>query len=205
MEHEAVVKKIEDTYATEKGKGFITHLLRAFFPIDRSSQLLVANGNKQICCITGQKVVTKNDQVQLLVPKAGEMLKETVNKLKADAAGEIYEGNAALQKELDDIRTMPVGIVSEKSDKMLSPVGFKALHDFYATGILRGGDILRVAKNEQAKVGINQLEEHGTKLSQTEKKVLHKVALDDYSSGGLNLGEIEALQALKKRFQASEK
>lgn len=202
MEHEAIVKKIEDTYATEKGKGFITHLLRAFFPIDRATQLLVANGSKQICCITGQKVVTKNDQVQLLLPKASEMLKETVNKLKADAAGELYEGDAVLQKEIDEIRTMPVGIVSEKSDKMLSPVGFKALHDFYATGILRGGDILRVAKNEQAKVGITQIEERGIKLNQAEKNVLHKVAADDYSSGGLNLGEITALQELKKRFQS---
>ena len=205
METEAIVKKIEATYATDKGKGFITHLLRAFFPIDRASQFLVADGRKQICCITGQKVVTKNDQVQRLLPKAKEMLKETVNKLKAEAAGEVYAGNTALQQELDEIHVMPVGIVSEKSDKMLSPVGFQALHSFYANGILRGGDILRIAKNEQTKAGINQIEERGTKLSQAEKKVLHKVAENDMTSGGLNLCEIEALQNLKKRFQDNEK
>lgn len=205
MELEAVVQKIEATYATDKGKGFITHLLRAFFPIDRASKLLVADGRKQICCITGQKVVTHNDYVQRMMPKADALLKETISKLKAEAAGEEYAGNDALQKELDDINALPVAVVSEKSDKMLSPIGFQALHTFYANGIVRGGELARVAKNEQAKAGIKQLEERGTKLSQAEKKVLHKVAENDMTSGGLNLGEITALQELKKRFQADEK
>jgi hypothetical protein len=66
MTSDEIYSKIQSVYkSNEKGKNFISHLIRAFFPIDKGSHLFGfeegAENLEMKCCITGEKLYSKND------------------------------------------------------------------------------------------------------------------------------------------------
>ena len=60
MTDKEIYSKIEEIYNSQKGKGFITHLLRNFFPADKAQFAWDKPEKKRmICCITGDKLCSK--------------------------------------------------------------------------------------------------------------------------------------------------
>jgi len=72
MTQEQLTQKIRDIYSSEKGRGFITHLLRAFFPINKVQYVMFDHENDNgkpktmKCCITGEQMYSKGSKLQIL-------------------------------------------------------------------------------------------------------------------------------------------
>lgn len=59
MAEQEIYQKISDLYNSDKSKNFITHLLRAFFPVHKSDYLWDEPKQEIKCCITGVPLTSK--------------------------------------------------------------------------------------------------------------------------------------------------
>lgn len=199
MKKEEIYKKIDEIYNSEKGKGFITHLLRSFLPINKSYKLLLKEDkHKMVDCITGEKLCDVNTALNLTNKyKIGEHM---VNKLISDAKGEqndeYYDNLRKMKDEMGNI-----AITCDGSNKLMSQETLEQLFNFYASQILIGNKHINwVANNERAKELISFGEKNGFVENKKEKNVIKKAV--EHSK--MTLGDLDVLKELKKKFEENE-
>jgi hypothetical protein len=204
MTDQEIYKKIEDTYKSEKGKGFVTHLLRSFFPVDRSSYAwFKEEGKVYKCCITGAKLGTKEDIFAVLHSEEGQQayMDDFKQFMKAVAnQQENYKHSEEFLAMRDKIK--PLAIVAEKSNKCLSAEAFKQLSNFYFNELLRGNKHINwIANNEKAKQIIKLAKKDGYVKKKREERAVHRKV----EHSGMKLGDLQALQDIKARMEENEK
>jgi hypothetical protein len=179
-------EKIESLYKEPKSKGFITHLLRSFFPIGKASELFSRPNDKTTlkCAITGVSLCSKEDKINVVLSVKDDLVDDMIQSMKTAFSNKPHtpsENVTAISKTFND---MSVAVSSPNSDKYLSEEAYKELYNFYATQILKGDkNIAWIAKNEIAKQRISNLENYGVSFTPKEKKVVHKAV---ESSGGMS-------------------
>ncbi len=196
MTEEQIYKKIEEIYHSEKGKNFIIHLLRSFFPIYKSTYLCDTPKNGEIkCCITGEKLSSKQMGMEIMM--SDEMKDVFIDRLKAAANEEEYE----FPKEIKD-KIYPLAISCERSDKYLSKEAFQELLNFYQNTILMGDKKIEwISNNERAKEVVQKGKDENIIQTKKEEKAVHKVIEHTKAT----FGDIQALQDLKKKLENEEK
>lgn len=200
MTEQEIYLKIEVTYNSEKGKGFITHLLRSFFPVDKAYMAFFNEEKREYkCCITGAELGTKEDMFNVVHTEEGQAtyMKDFMGYMKAMAnQDETYTHSDEFMELKKQIK--PVAIVCEKSDKCLSVEAFRALQNFYFTEMLKGNKHINwVANNEQAKEFVKHGKKNGYIKNKKEEKAVHKAT----EHSGLTLGDLDALKELKARME----
>jgi len=56
------IKKLDEIYANEKAKGFLTHLLKAYFPVSKVKLVLTKPRNVEFrCCLTKKPLAAVDD------------------------------------------------------------------------------------------------------------------------------------------------
>jgi hypothetical protein len=208
MTQEQLTQKIRDIYSSEKGRGFITHLLRAFFPINKAKYLMFddedENGNsKQLkCCITGEHVYSKGSKLQIIMQNHEHTFKNFVDRtIKAiDETKEIDPYAEAVTNEVKEkLQSMPLAVTSAESDKVMSEEAFQALQNFYFSELLRGNKHINwIANNEKAKWITESAKRDGLVTTKKEERVIHKAV--EHSK--MSLGELDVLKDLKKKFES---
>lgn len=209
MTEEEIYKKIESVYKTEKGKNFISHLIRSFFPIDKANFMFGFEEDKKRemkCCITGETTYTKEDLLKLVIGQNKEH-SIFVERLMINAheiiGGEKKEASPELLKFEEDSLKMKqnLAVISEHSDKVLSQLAFRQLHNFVASELLRdNGHINWLLGQERAKAYINDGEKKGWIKNKKEKQVVEKVVIGSH----LSLSENETLLKLKARLESEK-
>jgi hypothetical protein len=198
MSSEEIYKKIESIYNSKKGKGFITHLLRSFFPIDKAQYAFFNEENKEyVCCITGQKLGTKEDMWNETMGEKGRAA--LMDHLKAMSTAMLNDGEYVPPESVVEIRKniKQMAIVSEKSNKCLSEEAFKQLQNFYFTEILKDNKHINwVANNERAKKFVNKAKKDGFIKNKREEKTIHKT----FENSPLKKSDKERLMEIRKRM-----
>ena len=193
MTDQEVYKKIESIYASEKGKGFITHLLRSFYPVNKSFELLDAKDPKEmICSITGKKLVSKADQLKKLVDNSDVLFEDFISFAKSNSE-KPYEESTIKQ----EIREMLVAIACKDSTRLLSRQAFEQLFNFYATQMLKGNKHLNWIAAQERKTEIVKAAK-AAGVTESESKVVAKAV---FERANMSLGDLEVLQQLKKKFE----
>ena len=191
MNDEEIYKKIEEIYNSEKGKGFIIHLLRSFFPVHKSTYLWDVPKNDEIkCCITGERLQTREMCMKIIM--SDEMKNAVIDSLK----------NLTFEypKKLKD-KFYPIAITCEGSDKYLSTQAFKQLLNFYQTQLVMGDKKIEwVADNERAKEFVKKGKNENIIQTKKEERAVHRVV--EHSK--MKLGDLKALKDLKKRMDDEE-
>ncbi len=208
MTQEQIDKKIRDTYNSEKGKGFITHLLRSFFPINKAHFIIFdhedENGNskKLKCCITGEEVYSKAAKAQILLNNHQHTFKNFVDRTikEIDETREVDPEAERITNEVrEQLNAMPLAVASNESDKVMSEDAFKALQNFYFTELLRGNKHVNwISNNEKAKWISDSAKRDGLVTTKKEERVIHKAV--EHSK--MSLGELDVLKELKKKFES---
>lgn len=131
MESTKIYEKIEKIYQSEKGKKFIIHLIRSFFPLSKSYFMWDPIENAK-CCITGISLLSKEEVFKSFMEVGSDQFQYTIKK----ALGEITEEEKSpLQKALNG---KILGIKTEQSDKLLCQNALDQLFNFYSTQLLKG-------------------------------------------------------------------
>ena len=195
MNNEQIYKKIEEIYNSEKGKGFIIHLLRSFFPIHKSHFLWDSPKSGEIkCCITGEKLSSKQEITELVM--SDEMRKAFIDNLKNSFLDNKYE----YPKELKD-KIHPHAINCEGSDKYLSESTFKQLLNFYQTRLLIGDKKIEwMSNNERAKEYVKEAKDDKIIQTKKEERAVHKVV----EHTKMTFGDLKVLQDLKKKMEKED-
>lgn len=208
MTQEQINQKIRDIYNSDKGRGFITHLLRSFFPISKAKYLMFDEeddkGNPKIlkCCLTGEQVYSKGAKLQIILQNHDHTFKNFIDRtIKAvDEAREIDPVAEAVTNEVKEkLNSMPLAVISAESDKVMSEEAFEALQNFYFSEMLRGNKHVNwIANNEKAKWISESAKRDGLISTKKEEKVIHKAV--EHSK--MSLGELDVLKDLKKKFES---
>ena len=204
MTDQEIYKKIEDTYKSEKGKGFITHLLRSFFPAGKANYAFFKEeGMVYKCCITGTKLGTKEDIFAVLQSEEGRKayMDDFMSMVKATANNEKEYTHCDEFLALRD-KVKPLAVVAEKSNKCLSAEAYKQLQNFFVNELFRDNKHINlIANNERDKETINFAKKDGIVKTKREKRAVHRKM--EHST--TKLGDLTALQEIRKRIEESEK
>lgn len=202
-QEQKIYDKIEETYNSEKGKNFITHLLRSFLPVDRSFKMIVNDRKlKMIDCITGEKLCDVNEHFGLLMDDNG--INAMIDNLKASAQAMVdgkdtYEPPESV-KELKS-KVKPVAVTCEKSDKLMTEETLGQLFNFYASEILKGNKHINwIANNERGKQFVKAGRESGFIENEREAKVVKKAS----ERAKMSLGDMDVLQQLKNKMEKDD-
>ena len=74
-EPEKIKDQIINSYQTEKGKNFISHLIRSFYPLNKSSYLVdntTTNQPKIKCCLSGEQIFAIKEDTKLIADSTNE-------------------------------------------------------------------------------------------------------------------------------------
>jgi hypothetical protein len=144
MKPEDIYKKIETVYASEKGRGFIIHLLRSFFPLTKSYYMWEPVKGAR-CCITGIALLSKDEAFAAFNSTAAEENKFIIKKV----LGEIDDNEESPFKKA--LNGKILGIKSDSSEKFLCREALVELWNFYTTNMHRDNHLKWVAKDERKK------------------------------------------------------
>lgn len=207
MSDQEVYSKIQEIYNTEKGKNFITHLIRSFYPANRSSFVTFheeLGEKKLLCCITGKELFVKMD----LAAKAISDQKIFTEKFQLGvkiALNEEVKPSEELLKHEKDIANMKnfIAVSCEKSDKLMSQIAFHQLANFFSTELLRGNKHIEwLLKDERSKEFVSHGKSKGWIKTVEEENVVKKAATNmGGKSSKMTLGELSVLHELKAKME----
>lgn len=179
--NEQVYKKIEEIYNTEKGKGFITHLIRSFFPVNRSNYMISRNEKKAMfCSLTRKPLMTKDDVLKLQLGNSEQVFKSFSVSINEDDNEKPLDGKV-------------LAVECENSTKLLSIVAYKQLYMFITDEIGKGNKHIGFVINDERKKEINK----NKPTKEVEKKVIHRATT--------KLGDMDALSKLKQKLEQEGK
>jgi len=221
---EEIYKKIEEIYGQEKGKNFITHLLRSFLPINRSKFMFELNKDKKmICAITGSKLICRAEVMKFQLDNVDVILKNFSDRLLQKTTENVV---------INNFKGKFMAIECESSNRLLTLTAVEQLFNFSATELLKGNKhiefILRdEQKKEMAKTKTETDSEHYSewnkikqfpttdeikpkkfnlktpeKFKNTEKPKFEKPKEKELVS---TFGDLAALQNLKKKLEEEGK
>lgn len=207
MSEQEVYSKIEEIYKTEKGKNFITHLIRSFYPANRSSFVTFHEelGNKKlVCCITAKELFVKVDLASKVLANQNVVMEKLQLGVKI-ALNEDVKPSEELLKHEQDLQDMKsyIAVSCEKSDKLMSQIAFHQLANFFSTELLRGNKHIEwLLKDERSKEYVEHGKSKGWIRNTEEERVLKKAASNmGGKSSKMSLGELSVLQDLKSRME----
>lgn len=127
--------RISDAYSSEKGQGFIVHLIKSFFPAEKTNHALVRTTEKMTCCITNKELMTHDELKNILKLQNQEEVNRYVAKKLT-----YWQGLGNLNWEFHPFDKLMGGkylaLKGEKSDKYLCEMAWQELRRF----IINQGD-----------------------------------------------------------------
>ena len=205
--NEEISKKIEEIYQRKNkdgkptGKNFITHLLRAYFPIGKAVKVLDIPEKPMKCAITGHKLFA-----------LGELWNEMhTEEYKANFMKNLRVAFDPDSKEKIEnpfskiVNGRVVGITGQDTDTYLCQEAYECLFNWYANKILRDDKHIGwVAHDMRKKATITAIRE---KLPEAEdqKKIdrIEKISKHPQRAT-MSLGDMSALKELQEKLKQKE-
>jgi hypothetical protein len=207
---EEIYKKIEQIYGQEKGKNFITHLIRSFLPINGSKFMFELNKDKKmICAITGSRLICRAEVMKFQLDNVDVILKNFSDRLLQKTTENIV---------IDNFKGKFMAIECESSNRLLTLTAVEQLFNFSATELLKGNKHIEfVLRDEQKKEMAKDSEalkiDFLTKYKKADDKKKEQKPLESKPKFEKpkekevfsTFGDLAALQDLKKKFEEENK
>lgn len=186
MNDKEIYSKIEEIYNNEKGKGFITHLVRSFLPMNRSTFMMFADPKKKMrCAITGVFLISKDEIIKFNFENQEQIFKNMADRLL---------GKTTENAIVENFKGKLVAVQCENSDKLLSLPAVQQLSNFALNQMLNGNrHILNAVNDERKKEGGLQVNRGGYNQNRSDVKPVMVKATT-------KLGDFEALKGLKDKL-----
>lgn len=198
---EEIQNKIEEIYNTEKGKKFISHLIRSFFPVNKALYLFddPEDKSKLKCCITEHPLMSKQTALSLSIGNIDKGLKLFTKAILAE--GE--EKEKALQEKQDNLNEVYQGrllaICSKESDKYFAPQVFEAFNNWLTNKILQGDQNINwILKSHRKNEALKYAKSKNISITPKEEKTFNKAV---NNPAKMNLGDNDILRGLAEKFK----
>ena len=200
-----IYNKIEEVYKTDKGKKFISHLIRSFTPYIKGQYLFddPADISKLKCCITDYPLMSKGYAFHKLTEGSIESFKETLL-IKLDSSDEDKKELQDKQQKKHDAMYSGklLAISSTESDKYFAPLTFEVFQNWVRTKILTGDSHIGwLLKSMRKKDTLEYAKEKNIEITHREKQALNKLTNKPHKA---NLGDSEALQSLQEKLKQQQ-
>jgi len=202
MTNQEIYQKIEKLYNDEKSKNFVVHLLRNFFPVNKTQAVffrLEKDGKllEMKCCITGKSLHAKDHGLELLAKSGNDIVQNRIDTLISSINQIEPPQLLESEKKLGEIMGT-IALSSTTSDKLICREAFQELYNFWATEMLKGNKHLNwIAKSERANNILNHSESK-KKVTQSDKKTVNRSS----NNASMSLGDFDALKELKKKLDS---
>jgi len=206
MSRDNILKKIEEIYVSKNkegkatGKGFISHLVKAYMPIDKIQKIWDSPNKNLKCAITGYGVCTIEDAFQAL--HSDGMDKKMIDHLKAWGKGEAGIAESPFMAEL---KGKVIGYTGQNTDTVMTLDAVQAFIAWIQNKILHGDTHINWLISDMRKTAtINAIR---TKLPAAEDQIkidrLEKLAKKP-KRATMSLGDMTALQELQAKLKLQE-
>lgn len=207
MSEKKIQEKLEEMYSTEKGKKFISHLLRSFFPVGKGTYIWTSekDGKKRAmrCCITGIKLISREDAMAAMLKVTPDEFAEYLkSSLKLNKNKKTTPIDHPAKKNLPNGAVL--GIECEKSDKLICQVAYEQLYSFYVNKLLSGDGYMQWLANNMAKSGIKSAKNRGVNIADREEKAVMK-SVSKPKAATYSMGDFDALKSLKEKLDKEGK
>lgn len=209
---EEIYKKIEEIYSQEKGKNFITHLLRSFLPINRSKFMFELNKDKKmICAITGSRLICRAEVVKFQLDNVDAILKNFSER--------ILEGKVTENPLTENFKGKFVAVECESSNRLLTLTAVEQLFNFSATELLKGNKHIEFVLRDEQKKEMAKIDSEPLKIDfltkykkaddkkKEQKQLQSKPKFEKPKEKEVfsTFGDLSALQDLKKKLEEEGK
>ena len=199
MTEKEIYSKIEGIYNSDKGKGFITHLLRNYFPANKAQfSWSTPKKKRMVCCITGTKLCSKDDLMAAHLDIGPTEFAEYMKKALDPEAGHVEH------PMMKKIGKKVLAVESKDSDKLLCQQAWQQLYNFYASELLKGNKHMHwLGKSiiKEAGIGImkKETESRWQKLGLAETPEEEKALREKINKPAKQvLGDIDSLHGIRR-------
>jgi hypothetical protein len=203
-EPEEIYRKIEEIYNTEKGKKFITHLIRSFFPIGKSDFIWEKKDKPIFCCITGIGLVSKDEAAQAMFDVTPEEFSKYMKKAFIISTEEtsVEKQEPIVHPAIEKLDGKILGIESPESDKFICKEVYQQLYNFYVNKLLCGDSHINWLGKRMMADGVVKNLKSENKITPEEEKAVNKNINKPHK---ITLGDMGVLQQLKDKLEREEK
>lgn len=205
MTQDEIVQKIEDIYISKSkdgkptGKNFITHLIRAYFPVGKIQKVWESPNKNLKCAITGYGLCTIDDAFTALHGEG--MDAKLVEHLSSWA-----KGNDVTEHPLKtELKGKVIAYTGQKTDTVMCLESVQAFIVWTQNKILSGDKHLSwVMGDMKRKEVIKTIKEKLPNKEDQEKiAVLEKISKKPQRAT-MSLGDLTVLQQLKEKLKVQE-
>lgn len=180
-----VYEKILNMYNAPNSRGFILHLLRSFFPVNKSRYVMDSDV-ELICCITGIKLISKLGMLEVNMNiDASDIMKYL---------GDMIDGKQTEHPIAKALKGRMMGITCDDSERFLSPLAFAALTEFIQNKALENDKTIINILKDNAGISHNTTKETKPDYKNQIRKQVVKAETN-------SLGDLQVLKDLKKKFE----
>lgn len=202
--HNKIFDKIEEIYQRKSkdgkptGKNFVTHLIRAYMPVNKIHKLWDSKDKKLKCAITGHGLCTIDDAFKALNSEG--MDAKLMEHLKATFNG--FEQEHPLKKEL---KGRVLAYSGKDTDTAMCLDAVQAFIDWVQTKILAGDKHIHwVISDMRRKETINQVRQKlPDAADQAKIDKLEKISKKPQRAT-MALGDLAALKELQEKLKQQE-
>jgi hypothetical protein len=211
MEQKEILEKIEELFTNQKSSGFLTHLLHAYLPLDKVKTVAEKpKGKKPMrCAITGQRLISMDEVGKIMISQMDDWdnFKKSLL-LTLDANDKVTQKHPEASKKITEdqkkqLNGRVLGYTGEDTNTFLSEEAVKCLIMWVQDKIFSGnGKINWIMKKINLNKTLKPLKDSKDKETKKQIKKAHKIVNKPSKT---TLGDLDALQELKKKLEDQEK
>lgn len=202
-----IYKKIEEIYtSTNKegkptGKGFISHLIRAYFPQGKAVRVMDSPKKPMKCSITGVGLFGIDEVYKHMTSEEG--IKAFKQSMLVALDPEKYEKTNHIE-EFKKGREMAV--IGQDTDRYLSHDAYQVFYNWMIDKLFREDKhIAWLLKDIRNKIVFKEMRKQVPEEKfQKTINTLEQVTKNPNKKASLSLGDLAALQELKAKFESDE-
>lgn len=132
MNKDSIKKKLNELNVDPKSKGFLSHLIKAYLPLDKTVKVIdKPKEGRLVCVLTNQKLITVNEI--LSVVQSDDFKESLNNNLKVAIEGKLEP--TAMTKALNG---KVLAFTGEKTTTFMSFAGIQALGEWITDKLFEG-------------------------------------------------------------------
>ena len=201
---DSIEQKIEEIYQRKDkdgkptGKGFITHLIRSYFPIDKVHKVFDSPNKDLKCAITGEKLCTIEDAFAALYSNG--MDKKIIENLQASLRGE-----PAISPIKEQLKGKILAFTGKDTTTMLCLEAVQAFIQWYQNKVLTGDKHVVWVFNDMKRKSVISVIREKLPESEDQKNIDHleKMAKKP-KKASMSLGDLSVLQQLQAKLKQQE-
>lgn len=204
---EEIFLKIEEIYQRKSkdgkpvGKNFVTHLLRAYFPVGKAQRVIDVPEKLMKCAITGQSLFAVGE-LWNSIQEDKDFFKNMTKSMFSHIDPEAEKVDSPIAKIANG---RVIGITGENTDTYLCQESYEGLFNWYANKILHGDKhISWVIHDMRRKNTITSIREK-LPAAEDQKKIdrIEKISKHP-ERATMSLGDLSVLQELQAKLKQQE-